>query len=263
MPGEGRLEMHLRAEGLSDIGRCRTSNEDSFSLDDRLSFYLVADGVGGQPAGEVASRLVAEKLPEILARGATGSEVDARDLLDQAVREVNRTLNEAASGNPAWRGMSTTVVAAWCQPDSVLIANVGDSRAYLVRDQQIELLSEDHTVLAEQLREGLDVDESANRMAHVLTRCLGLEDDIEVTVGALPVVPGDRILLCSDGLTDSLSDEVIRSVVLSTTGPGEACRMLVELANRNGGRDNITVVLIFIDEGTLRTRLSTIFGRRK
>ena len=100
-------------------------------------------------------------------------------------------------------------------------------------------------------------------MAHVLTRCLGLEDDIEVTIGALPVGPGDRILLCSDGLTDSLSDEVIRSVILSTSGPGEACRMLVELANRNGGRDNITAVLIFFDEGTLRTRLSTIFGRRK
>jgi len=255
--------MQVRAEGVSDIGRCRNSNEDSFSIDDGQSFYVVADGVGGQPAGEIASRLVAEQLPEILAKSVSETTRDARDLLDQSVREVNKALHDAASENPAWRGMSTTVVAAWCQPDGVIIANVGDSRAYLVRDQQIEQLSEDHTVLAEQQREGLSVEGSSSRMAHVLTRCLGLEDDIEVAIGALPVGPGDRILLCSDGLTDSLSDEVIRSVILSTSGPGEACRMLVELANRNGGRDNITAVLIFFDEGTLRTRLSTIFGRRK
>ncbi len=253
--------MQIRAEGLTDIGRRRQSNEDSLSLDARQSLYVVADGVGGQPAGEIASRLVAEKLPQIVSRLA-GSDAPAGDVLDRAIREVNTELLAAAAGNPAWLGMSTTVVAAWCRAGEVCIANVGDSRAYLIRDQQIEQLTEDHTVFAEQQRDGLAADEADSRMAHVLTRCLGLEEQVEVNVGSLPVKSGDRVLLCSDGLTDSLSEEVIRSIVLSSSGPGEGCRMLVELANRNGGHDNITVVLIFLNEGTIKTKISNLFARR-
>lgn len=254
--------MQIRAEGLTDIGQNRQSNEDSLSLDDRQAFYVVADGVGGQPAGEVASQLVAERLPEILARSATDGQSDFCDILDQAIREVNGSLIETAASNPAWKGMSTTVVTAWFHQETVCFANVGDSRAYLVREQQIEQISEDHTVLAEQQREGLADKDSTSRLAHVLTRCLGLEDDVEVCVGSMPVIDGDRILLCSDGLTDSLSEEVIRSVILSASKPGEGCRMLVELANRNGGRDNITVVLIFFDQETIKTKISSLFGRR-
>ncbi len=254
--------MQIRADGLTDIGRCRQSNEDSLFLDDKQSFYVVADGVGGQPAGEIASQLVAERLPEILDRLATAERTDYCDILDQAVREVNNRLIETATSHQAWKGMSTTVVTAWCRPDTVCFANVGDSRAYLVRDQQIAQISEDHTVLAEQQREGLADQDSSSHLAHVLTRCLGLEEEVEVCVGSMPVFDGDRILLCSDGLTDSLSEEVIRSVVLSASKPGEGCRMLVELANRNGGRDNITVVLIFFDQETLKTKITSLFGRR-
>ena len=254
--------MQFRAEGLSDIGQYRQSNEDSLSLDEKNGFFVVADGVGGQPAGEIASQLVAERLPQILLETAGGKLSDACDLLDQAVRHVNSALIETAEENPAWRGMSTTVVAAWCQEEKVSIANVGDSRAYLVREQKIEQLSEDHTVLAEQQREGLADEESSSRMAHVLTRCLGLEPEVEVCVGSLPVQVGDRLLLCSDGLTDSLSEEVMRSIILSSSSPGEGCRMLVELANRNGGRDNITVLLIYFEEENLKSKITNLFGRR-
>ncbi len=155
------------------------------------------------------------------------------------------------------------MVAAWCRGERVSIANVGDSRAYLVREQKIEQLSEDHTVLAEQQREGLADEDSTGRMAHVLTRCLGLEPEVDVCVGSMPVQTGDRLLLCSDGgLTDSLSEEVMRSIVLSSSGPGEGCRMLVELANRNGGRDNITVLLIYFEEESLKNKITNLFGRR-
>ena len=254
--------MQILAEGLTDIGQHRQSNEDSLFIDQDQSLYIVADGVGGQPAGEIASHLVAERLPSILIDLTEKAAFASRDLLDKAVHEVNRALLETASGKPEWQGMSTTVVAAWCRADEILIANVGDSRAYLIREQTIEQLSEDHTVLAEQQRLGVAEEEQTPGMAHVLTRCLGLEPEIEVCVGSVPMQPGDRILLCSDGLTDSLSEEVIRSVILSTTSPGEACRMLVELANRNGGRDNITVLLIYLDEATLKNRISNLFGRR-
>jgi len=254
--------LRIRAEGITDIGRCRQNNEDSLTLNEQQSFYVVADGVGGQPAGEVASRFVVERLSDIINRNPGSVELEAGEILDAAIREVNRSLLSESANNPAWKGMSTTIVTAWCRNNEVNIANVGDSRAYLVREQLIEQLSEDHTVLAEQQREGLVGKDSSSRMAHVLTRCLGLESDVEVSISSLPMQDGDRILLCSDGLTDSLSEEVIRSVVLSSTNPGEACRMLVELANRNGGRDNITVVLIFLDEGTIKTKISNMFGRR-
>ncbi len=254
--------MQIRAEGLSDIGQCRQSNADSLFLDEQNSFFVVADGVGGQPAGEIASQLVAERLPQILAELSAVEPQDSCDVLDRSVRQVNKALIETADENPAWRGMSTTVVAAWCRQDSINIANVGDSRAYLLRDQKIEQVSEDHTVLAEQQREGLVDEDASGRMANVLTRCLGLEPDVDVCVGSMPVQSGDRILLCSDGLTDSLSEEVMRSIILSSSSPGEGCRMLVELANRNGGRDNITVLLIYIEEDNLKNKITNLFGRR-
>ncbi|PLY03805.1 MAG: serine/threonine protein phosphatase [Desulfuromonas sp.] len=252
--------MRIRAGGLSDIGQRRKNNEDSFSLDERQSFYVVADGVGGQPAGEIASRLVTDRLPEFLAKQQ--GEGKPEELLGSAISEVNDLLRREAERNPAWRGMSTTVVAAWFRDDEVCLANVGDSRAYLVRGQVLEQLSEDHTVLAEQQRQGLADVGTTSRMAHVLTRCLGLESEIEASLATIAAKDGDRILLCSDGLTDSLSEDVIRSIILSASGPGEACRMLIELANRNGGHDNITVLLIFLEEGTLKTKITNLFGRR-
>lgn len=254
--------MRIQVEGLTDIGKCRDNNEDSLWLDEKQQLYIVADGVGGQPAGEVASHLVVERLPDILATIRSQTETDAGAQLDQAVQAVNKLLLEASVDRPEWKGMSTTLVAAWLRSGEVTLANIGDSRAYLLRDQGIEQLSEDHTVLADQQRLGLPDDGSSAGMAHVLTRCLGLEDEVEVCVGSFPVHAGDRLLLCSDGLTDSLSEEVIRSVVLSTGSPGEGCRMLIELANRNGGRDNITVLLIYFDEATLKSRISNLLGRR-
>jgi len=255
--------MRIVAEGLTVIGHHRECNEDSLSVDREQSLFVVADGVGGQPAGEVASRLVADQLPSILSDLSRQGAFEPCELLDKAVRDVNRVLFDTAAEKPEWQGMSTTVVVVWCHVGKIGIANVGDSRAYLIREQKMIQISEDHTVLAEQHRLGVAEDELSLGMSHVLTRCLGLHRNVEVSVGSMPMQGGDRILLCSDGLTDSLSEDVIRSVILSTRTPGEGCRMLVELANRNGGRDNITALLIYLDKATLKNKFIDLFFRRK
>lgn len=254
--------MRILAEGLSDIGQQRLSNEDSLTVDQNQHLFVVADGVGGQPAGEIASRVVTDQLPTLFAQLKQGDTFDARKVLAAAIQTCNQAVLETAAGKPEWHGMATTVVAAWCHGTELTFANVGDSRAYLLRDQAIEQLSEDHTVLAEQQRLGVAESQLSAQMAHVLTRGLGLAGEVEVSVDSLQVTIGDRILLCSDGLTDTLSEDVIRSVVMATRAPGEGCRMLVELANRNGGRDNITVVLIYLEEATLTSRISQLFTRR-
>lgn len=254
--------MQILAEGLTDIGQRREANEDNLSLDREQSLFIVADGVGGQPAGEVASRLVVDRLPEILAAINQGESGAPGEKLVAAVQGANRLLIDTAAEKAAWQGMATTVVAAWCGLEEVRIANVGDSRAYLVRDQRMTQLSEDHTVLSEQRRAGLPEEELSVGMSHVLTRCLGSEREVEVSVETVSTAVGDRILLCSDGLTDSLSEEVILSVILSTRTPREGCRMLVELANRNGGRDNITVLLIYFEKDTFKSKFMRKFERR-
>lgn len=256
--------MKIIAAGLTDIGQHRQSNEDSLFVDnvDRgQSLCIVADGVGGQPAGEVASRLVTDRLPHILLSMDATTLGSCKPLV-KAIQEANQVLVDTAVTKPEWHGMSTTVVAAWIRSGEITIANVGDSRAYLVRNQTIKQISEDHTVLAEQQRLGVAEDELSTGMSHVLTRCLGLDKEVEVAARSMPMEEGDRILLCSDGLTDSLSEEVIRSIVLSTSTPSEGCRMMVELANRNGGRDNITVLLIHFDKMTIKDKIINLIFRR-
>ena len=254
--------MRILAEGLTDIGLHRQSNEDSLLVDKKQALFIVADGVGGQPAGEIASQLVVDRLPAILSDLNENSIDTSAELLDRAVQKTNQVLFATAASKPEWQGMATTLVAAWCRAAEITIANVGDSRAYRVREQTIEQLSEDHTVLAEQQRLGVAEDQLSTSMSHVLTRGLGLASAVEVRIASLSIQEGDRLLLCSDGLTDSLSDEVIRSVILATRTPGEGCRMLVELANRNGGRDNITVLLIYLDRATLKDQILNLFCRR-
>ena len=265
--------MKIIVAGLTDIGQHRQNNEDSLFVGDsdgdrgdrgdrEQSLFIVADGVGGQPAGEVASRLLTDRLPPILLN-MDGSTLDSCQQLVKAIQEANQVLVDTAVGKPEWQGMSTTVVAVRILSGEINVANVGDSRAYLVRNQTIKQISEDHTVLAEQQRLGVAEDELSTGMSHILTRCLGLDKEVEVSALSMPMEEGDRILLCSDGLTDSLSEEVIRSIVLSTSTPGEGCRMLVELANRNGGRDNITVLLIHFDKMTIKDKVINMIFRRK
>jgi protein phosphatase len=249
----------------------RTGNEDSFVVAPELGLFAVADGMGGHNAGEVASRMAIDVLRDYLSRTAAGGEVlmgssnpgfsEAANHLASGIRLANRVVYESAQSNPAWKSMGTTVVAALVRDDRLSIAHVGDSRAYLIRGGSILQLTEDHSMVAEQVRMGLLTREAAETSSrrNIITRALGFETPPDVDLCDLPLAADDRVLLCSDGLTTMVTDEVILATVQSSRDPDEACRRLVDLANAAGGRDNITVVTVAVKGGTL-SGISRMFG---
>lgn len=243
--------MKIRGIGTSDKGRRRPSNEDSFLADQDQGLFVVADGMGGHAAGEVASRLAVETVERTLRQeGATDE--DARESIRRAVRKANEAIVEQTQLRPDLQGMGTTLVMALVENATAWIGHVGDSRAYRIRGDSIELLTRDHSWVSEQMRLGHLSAEEASRhpWRHVITRALGSRDDVEAEVWAEPLHSGDLILLCSDGLNSMADEEQILAAVRAAGGDlQEACRKLIELANASGGEDNITVVLLAAGEG--------------
>src|SRR5437868_12337160 len=237
----------LRAGGATDVGLVRAHNEDRFLADERL--FAVADGVGGHKAGEVASQTAVETLQ----REFTDPRTDA--LID-AVKLANRTVWNLAETNSDQRGMGTTLTAIALVDDGgeerLAIVNVGDSRAYLLQQGQLEQLTEDHSLVEQLVREGQLTREEAqvHPQRSIITRALGLDPDVDVDSWELTPYKGDRILLCSDGLTNEVSDDEIASTLRTVGDPQEAATKLVDEANDRGGNDNITVVVIdVVDDG--------------
>ncbi|MDA8428377.1 MAG: Stp1/IreP family PP2C-type Ser/Thr phosphatase [Geobacteraceae bacterium] len=263
--------MHTDSSGYSDKGLVREGNEDSFVVAPEMGFFAVADGMGGHNAGEVASRMAIDALRAYLEQTAAGGSMPgngkrpaysaAANHLASGIRHANRVIYESTRHNPAWRDMGTTIVAAVLNENLLSIAHVGDSRAYLLRGGGIIALTEDHSLVAEQLRSGqisrATAEISSER--NVITRALGLEVEPEVDLCDLLLAPEDRILLCSDGLTTMVTEAKIRSIVLGSRDPNEICRLLVEEANINGGKDNITVAVILVRGGAL-SGLSRIYN---
>ncbi len=240
----------LRTGAITDVGRVRTNNEDQLLVTEAL--FAVADGMGGHAAGEVAAQVAIDTLREAFAENAT-----AEGLID-AVRTANAKVIERAEADPETRGMGTTVCAAALVPDddgndTVVIVNVGDSRAYLLRDGELSQITEDHSVADELKRAGQMTEEQAavDRRRHVLTRVLGMDATVTPDRFDLDPFRGDRILLASDGLTNEVPDAEIASILRRIEDPGEATRELARVAKNNGGADNITVVLIDVidDDG--------------
>ncbi len=254
--------MKITAFGQTDLGKRRQQNEDCFLVDSRNELFAVADGVGGQPAGEIASQLAIDQLLHYLREVSDPVEAPVK-ALSRVLRQVNAEVLRIAASKPEWHGMATTMVAAWLQEKALVIANIGDSRIYLVRDQEIVQLTEDHNVRNEQKRLGLKLsEEKLAGMANVVTRVIG-SDESEPDCRIIDVEIGDRLLLCSDGLTGMIDDTIIQTVIQSTTSPEEGCRMLIDLANRNGGRDNITAVLVYFDKSTLTQKLTDALAPRR
>lgn len=260
--------MRLLSAGLSDTGRLRTNNEDSFFAEGG-PFFAVCDGVGGQRAGEVASRIAVNTIGDYLKRPKESfiGELDKRysdraNRIASAIRLANKAIYDSASSNPAWQGMVTTVVAAGIEGGTLSIAHVGDSRIYLVRAGAIVQLTEDHTIVAEQVRGGLIGAEEAksSKVRHMVTRALGLAPEVEVDVEDVPLMDGDRVILCTDGLTEMVSEDDILRTVSSDEGPERACKALVDAANENGGKDNITVVLVYLYRDNLYYYLKRLLG---
>ena len=247
--------MRLTCAARTDPGRRRENNEDSVCTREDLGLFIVADGMGGHVAGEIASRLVVQEVERFVAAassaaaghapslGGTGS---AGDRLAAALVEANRLLAARIAEDAALEGMATTAVALLAEAEDIALAHVGDSRAYRWRAGQLTQLTSDHSWVEEQVRAGRLTATAARRhpWRHVVTRAVSGGADIEVEVSALAVEQGDRILLCSDGLSTVVADSGIGEV-LGMDGPaGEACDELVRRANAAGGPDNVTVVLI-------------------
>jgi protein phosphatase len=260
-------EDHVAIEALhsakSDIGLRRTHNEDCYLADLTLGLYVVCDGMGGGNAGEVASRMA---IDAILAHMKTAAQVPAIELigpldhnlssatnqLASAIRSANTIIHQASWTNPKYAGMGTTVVAARLSDHCLSIAHVGDSRLYLIRDGLIQPLTTDHSWVAEQVAQGYLTEEEAERSPrrNIVTRALGVESSVAIDLAEIPVLNGDLLLLCSDGLTRGVRPgEILRTIDLDIDLGAKTDR-LISLANQAGGDDNITVLLVAIQRGT-------------
>ena len=244
--------MILRAAAGTNVGRRRRINEDRYAIAPELGLFLVADGMGGHTAGQVASELAAQA-----ALRAVGTLQDAAVSLAEklrfAVSSANRAIFEAARERPELAGMGTTLVAVLAHDGRVALAHVGDSRAYLVRGGRIRQLTDDHSVVGELLRRR-EISADAAREhphRHVLTRALGVRAGVEPDLAELSPAAGDVFTLCSDGLTTHVRDEEIAERLAAHAVPEAGVDALIELANSRGGEDNITVVFLRWENGEL------------
>jgi serine/threonine protein phosphatase PrpC len=249
----------IEAYGLTDVGRKRKHNEDAFTLDVTEGLFIVADGMGGHAAGEVASKITVETIGEFIA--ATRQKEEATwpfkynheldfnsNRLVVAIEKANERVMAAVAVQPWLKGMGTTVVAGLLNEKILSLAHVGDSRAYLFRDGQLSRLTDDHSWVHEQVTAGILTEEEAKThpLKNVVTRALGGGPSVSPDLQELVFSPGDRYLFCSDGLTTMVSDEEIRDNAATVREPQPFCQKLVDLANEKGGVDNITVVVVDI-----------------
>lgn len=260
----------LEIASLTHAGMVRSHNEDNHAFDALAGFAILADGMGGYNAGEVASEMAVSTLAAGL-RAHAGADIAAATatLVRGEVEQINAAIHQAARDQGHYAGMGTTLVAALFRPGWITVAHVGDSRLYRWRGEQLTAVTRDHSLLQEQIDGGLITREEARLSQHrnLVTRALGVDAKVDVEVHDYPTAPHDIYLLCSDGLNDMVTDEVIAQVLHDH--PSElaaAARQLVGWANRNGGRDNVTVILArVLDRPAKRgvlARLSGWIGRR-
>ena len=250
--------MKLKFAGSSHVGNRRTNNEDSFVLLPDHHLYVVADGMGGYSAGEVASRMAVEALADFFKQTEDDDEVTwpfredevlsyDENRLAVAIKLANRRIFERSRTDAQCRQMGTTIVGLLFHEDHVSVAHVGDSRIYLFREGALEQLTEDHSLLNDFRKMSPMTDEEVKNFPHknVIVRALGMQDVVKVDMQTLTPEEGDIFLLCSDGLTGEVTDEDIGAILTGTEGNlEEATTRLIETACENGGRDNVTVVLV-------------------
>jgi protein phosphatase len=250
--------MDVRFGAATDVGRKRPHNEDSFCADPALGLFLVADGMGGHAAGEVASKTVSDAVREFIVETQTDRDKTFPFALDpqlssvgnrlrMAILVANRSLSRRISEDEELRGMATTLSAVLLNGAHVVVSNVGDCRAYLMRAGAIRQITIDHSWVAEQVRAGLLTADAAR--AHpwrsMVTRAVSGTTELEIDIVEFEAQPGDRLLLCSDGLHGQVTDSEMATLAGSNDGDlNAACRALIDAANANGGPDNITAVLI-------------------
>jgi serine/threonine protein phosphatase PrpC len=244
----------------TDKGRVRPINEDSYRVSPEQSLFVLSDGLGGAAKGEVASAIAVEAVIDSLQEnGAAGAQVSSKanaefsegtNSLVRAIQLANRKIHEQGMRDPSCRGMGATIVAARIIGSRLSLVHVGDSRAYLLRSDRLEQLTADHSLVAEQVRQGLMTREQAaiSEMQSVLTRALGTEESVEADAEEIELFPRDSLLLCSDGLTRMVPEDEIAGILARAPAAGIAAEQLVDRANEYGGQDNVTVVVIRINK---------------
>jgi protein phosphatase len=245
--------MKITYKAVSDVGRKRKGNEDSLFVNPEQHLFVVADGMGGHAAGEIASKVAVDSINEFVCLTGGDEENISYDgnRLKTAIRYANRKVLEATKEKSEYEGMATTVAAVLVDGDAANLGHVGDSRVYLVRDGEITQLTSDHSWVNEQIQSGVISPDQARThpLRNVVTRALGGKPDLQVDMQQHKAKAGDILILCSDGLTTMIPDEDIARVVRESGGDVEkAAQALVASANAKGGEDNITVLLIRFDE---------------
>lgn len=253
--------MHLEFAAATDTGLVRRHNEDSFVANDDLGLFVVADGMGGHVGGEVASRTVADGVLEFIRATAVDPDktwpfgIDPElsqpaNRLQVAIRCANQKLADLVNADTALGGTGATISAALFAEDRLVVSNLGDCRAYLVRGGQAFQITRDHSYVAEQVALGLLDNEEARHhpLRHMVTRAVSGEAGIFVDTWEIKVEPGDRVLLCSDGIHSLLPDSELSTLASSDNSLDDICRQIVDAAKREGGTDNSTVILVAVSE---------------
>ncbi len=244
------VPMTIELHAAVDPGRARSNNEDSVATDDGVSLAVLADGMGGYNAGEVASNMATSFIRTELGRwlreaSTQASDAEVRRAMDICVDNANRAIFNAANSNPQYAGMGTTLVVAVFRDNRVLLGHVGDSRCYRLREGRLQQMTRDHSLLQEQIDAGLITPEQAAFSANknLVTRAVGVEDTVLLETHQHDVQAGDVFLMCSDGLSDMLDDEGISQVLQAHDSLESGTRALIDAANDAGGKDNISVIL--------------------
>ena len=248
------MPLKIEFHAALDTGRARSNNEDSVALDEAAGLAVLADGMGGYNAGEVASHMatsfIRTELGRWLREGATkANDADLRRAMDICVDNANRAIFNAANSNPQYAGMGTTLVVAALHDGQLFVGHVGDSRAYRLRAGRMQQLTRDHSLLQEQIDAGLITPEQAAFSANknLVTRAVGVEDTVLLETHQHAVQSGDVYLLCSDGLSDMLDDATITQMLHTNDSLPNTAAALIEAANEAGGKDNISVILVRVD----------------
>lgn len=248
--------MDVTAFGLSHVGRQRQHNEDTFLVQDGTRLFVVADGMGGHAAGEVASRIAVDSISEFIVHTVEDDGTWPHAYNEQFNRSTNRLIAavklantrvvEAMKKDARLRGMGTTVVGCLAGDHTMSVAHVGDSRAYMIRDGQLSRITNDHSWVFEQVQAGMLTEAEAEKhpLRNVITRALGGSLSVVPDASEIACKPGDTYLLCSDGLTGMVPEDEILRIVVGTDDLGAACQQLIDQANERGGVDNITAVLV-------------------
>lgn len=253
----------------TDLGRVRKNNEDVVAFDDNTGLCLLADGMGGYKAGEIASGMAVASVNMemgawLLQAGRQASARELRRTLEICVENANRSVFHAACFNPDFEGMGTTLVAGVFQEDRLMLGHIGDSRCYRLRGRDFVQITKDHSLLQEQIDAGLMTPQQALTAPHknLITRALGVEDAVRVDINEHRVETGDLYLMCSDGLSDMVLDAAVAAILGGSGSLPHKASQLVAAANNGGGRDNISVVLVqAVDDTLKRGLLSRMLGK--